>query len=252
MARARTNSLSSSSSSSSVNSRYNLPSDSNPNSTIGQNTGGDTTLANVNNRYVVHRNSSPNSTIGQNTGGDTTLGNGIPNVPSNSQTGLLENLINQFLTNYSILTNKAYRLIDEANGYGDIIINYAASGSVQIIRFSLGVLHNNTSTTIGLEPLDSVIPLNLMQYTGLSRNDCTIHNGYTIFMRGYDTTDYRFAYEYLKDYLDNLGSITECYRNMLLLESEIIQNNLNLDFLPASQEISSAIDNLITLLNTLN
>lgn len=119
-----------------------------------------------------------------------------------------------------------------------------------MIRFSLGALQNSISTSLGVESLNSLLPLNLIPYTGFLRFYCVIHNNYTIFLRGLDTSNYRFAYEYLKDYLNNYSSITECYRNMIQLENEIIQNNIN--FIFSSEEIANTIDNLTVLFNTLN
>lgn len=210
--------------------------------------------SNVNtDRLNIPSNSSSNSLIRQGTRENSALGNEIPNVPSNPQSDALSpmnSFLNQCLDKLQILKFKAYGFIDEAHTFRDVIVDYAAGGCVRMIRFSLGALPNNTSVSAGVEPLDSVLALNLIPYTGTLRYDCLIHNNYTIFMEGYDTDNYRFAYEYLKDYLDNLGSLTECYHKMLQLENEIIQNDLN--FIPSSEEIANAIDNLITLLNTLN
>lgn len=100
------------------------------------------------------------------------------------------------------------------------------------------------------EPLDSGLPLNEVEYNEMFRFDNIIHNNYTIYMQGDDTIDYRMAYEYLIDSLNNLDILIQEHNNLLSVENNIIQRNVNL--VMESEIISSNIDSLLNMLNAIN
>lgn len=102
----------------------------------------------------------------------------------------------------------------------------------------------------GYEPLDSGLPLNDVEYTDMFRFDNIIHNNYIIYMQGNDTVDYRMAYEYLIDSLNNLDSMILEHQNLLSLENNILQRNVNITI--DSESITSNIDSILELLSSVN
>ncbi len=102
----------------------------------------------------------------------------------------------------------------------------------------------------GYEPLDSGLPLNDVEYTGMFRFDNIIHNNYIIYLQGEDTVDYRMAYEYLIDSLNNLDSLIHEHQNLMSVETNILQKNV--DIVTASESISHNIDLLLELISSIN
>lgn len=151
---------------------------------------------------------------------------------------------------YQILKRRAYEKIDNVYNNRDLILDYLEDGTVEKLRFSMGRLFEHVASPMGLPPLNCMTPANLLEQTGIYRYDCLVHTNYTIFMKGFDTIEYKLVYEYIRDCLNDMDAIAQCYNEMVNIENQVVINNMHL--FRDSVEIYDAFYTLVSVLNTLN
>lgn len=109
-----------------------------------------------------------------------------------------------------------------------------------------------SDTTVGMFPLnDGQLPQDVTYNVTANRIDQYVHSNYLIHMQGKDTMDYRVAFEYLKDTLDNLHIMIVNYNYIEELTTILNKMGIILKDLDSGCIESEAIK-LLELLSSIN
>lgn len=104
-------------------------------------------------------------------------------------------------------------------------------------------------TNVGMEPLNNGVSFSDVIYSGQMRIDNITFNNYSIQMSGKDNIDYRMAYEYLTECLENIDRLIAEHETVLTLERQIIPKISDADIQSIDTEIQ--INDILDILNQL-
>jgi hypothetical protein len=177
-----------------------------------------------------------------------------------TDTSQQENLVRDLPQNielYDKIKRQAFKTLDDFYSNFELLGNYLSNTNLHFKEIITSMFNFTNSIEIIdyvhnslLEPLNSNIPLNEIIYTGHLRFDQFIHSNYSIHMSGIDNIDYRMAYEYLIDSLNDLDNLIQQYDVLEGLERSILP--LNIGFNCQTPLISNNITNILELLSQFN
>ena len=102
-------------------------------------------------------------------------------------------------------------------------------------------------TNVGMEPLNNGVSFSDVIYSGQMRIDNITFNNYSIQMSGKDNIDYRMAYEYLTECLENIDRLIAEHETVLTLERQIIPKISDADIQSIDTELQ--INDMLDILN---